>query len=348
MHSRYLWATTLLAVLLSVTGCTSMGNKTVIPAGVTVPGQGEHVSIQEVMVVVDASGSMWPGTSFAYAKALTQSMVRAFPDGNYKAGLLSYGGEWTFEWVDYPANLLDRPALESASDSLRFLSGSTPLNQAVAYVGETYFSPNKNRALIIVSDGKTESQPLLDTAVQMAYGGNLCIHTVQVGNDAAGGKLLADLANLTPCGSYRHGDTISTDAGMDAFVREVFFQDLAIMEMIGPDGTTGILGKVYFDSDKSTVKPEYNEMLDRVAGILKSTKDVFLSVQGHTDSTASNSYNMALSQRRAEAVCKALISRGVSEDRVFPKAYGEESPAAPNNSREGRRENRRVDLAVID
>jgi len=348
MRSICFRAAALVLIGLAVAGCKSMGNKTVIPAGVTVPAEGEHVSLHEVMVVVDASGSMFPGTSFAYAKALTQSMVKAFPDGSYKAGLLSYGGEWTFEWVDYPAKPLDRPALEQASDDLRFLSGSTPLNEAIAYVGDKYFSKTANRALIVVSDGKTEPQPLLDTAVSMAYGGNLCIHTVQVGEDAAGGKLLADLANLTPCGSYRHGDTISTEAGMDSFIREVFFQDLAIIEMVGPDGTKGVLGIVYFDIDKSIVKSEYHEMLGRIAEMLKSTSDVFLCVQGHTDYTASNAYNMGLAQRRAQAVCDALISRGVSTDRVFPKAYGEESPAASNSTREGRQLNRRVELSVIE
>lgn len=349
MHSRYLWATTFVIATLSIAGCKSMGDKIVIPAPVTVPDEGERVSIQEVMVVVDASGSMWPGTSFAYAKALTQSMVRAFPDGSYKAGLLSYGGEWTFEWVDYPTTPLNRSSLEAASDSVRFLSGSTPLNEAIAYVDATYFTRSANRALIIVSDGKTDTQPLLSTAVDMAYGGNLCIHTVQVGEDAAGGQLLAELAGITPCGSFRHGDSIATDSGMNAFVREVFFQDLAILEMIGPDGVAmGILGKVLFDIDKSFVKPEYNAMLDGVAEILKSTDDVFVCAQGHTDYTASNAYNMALSMRRAQAVCDALIARGVSKDRVFPKAYGEEAPTAPNNTRDGRQQNRRVELTVIE
>jgi OOP family OmpA-OmpF porin len=348
MRSICFRAAALMAVGLAVAGCKSMGNKTVVPASVTVPAEGERVSLHEVMVVVDASGSMFPGTSFAYAKALTQSMVKAFPDGSYRAGLLSYGGEWTFEWLDYPAMPLDRAGIEGASNDLRFISGSTPLNEAVAYVGEKYFSRNTNRALIVVSDGKTPAQPLFDTAADMAYGGNLCIHTVQVGDDAAGAKLLADLASLTPCGSYRHGDAISTVEGMDAFIREVFFQDLAIIEMTGPDGAKGILGKVLFDSDKSIVKSEYNELLDRVAEIVKTTPGVFLCVQGHTDSTASNAYNQALSQRRAEAVCQALIARGVSADRVFPKAYGEETPAAPNNNREGRKQNRRVEMAVVE
>ncbi|MBL7647411.1 MAG: OmpA family protein [Candidatus Hydrogenedentes bacterium] len=346
MQLKYSWAVTLIALGAALTGCTTMGNKTVVPASVTVPGPGEYVSLHEVMVVVDASGSMYPGTSFAYAKALTQSMVKAFPDGTYKAGLLSYGGEWTFQWIDHPMVPLNRPTLERSADDLRFLTGSTPLNEAIDYVGKKYFSTSANRALIIISDGKTPSHPLLDTAVQMAYGGNLCIHTIQVNDDAAGGKLLADLATVTPCGTFRHGDSIATDTGMDAFIREVFFQDLAVLETVSADGSRNVLGIVYFDTDKSVVKSEYLDMLKNVAGTIKATPGMIVRVQGHTDYTASNGYNMALSKRRAEAVAAALRAQGVGDGSLELKYYGEESPAADNGTREGRQKNRRVELSV--
>ena len=346
MQLKYSWAVTLIALGAALTGCTTMGNKTVVPASVTVPGPGEYVSLHEVMVVVDASGSMYPGTSFAYAKALTQSMVKAFPDGTYKAGLLSYGGEWTFQWIDHPLVPLNRPTLERSADDLRFLTGSTPLNEAIDYVGKKYFSTSANRALIIISDGKTPSHPLLDTAVKMAYGGNLCIHTIQVNDDAAGGKLLADLATVTPCGTFRHGDSIATDTGMDAFIREVFFQDLAVLETVSADGSRNVLGIVYFDTDKSVVKSEYFDMLKSVAGTIKATPGMIVRVQGHTDYTASNGYNMALSKRRAEAVAAALRAQGVGDASLEMKYYGEESPAADNGTREGRQKNRRVELSV--
>ncbi len=343
------WLFGMLIAGLSLAGCHTMGNKSVVPATVTVPGEGEHVGVQDVMVVLDASGSMWPGTSFAYGKALTESMVRGFPDGSYGAGLLSFGGEWQFEWTDYPMTPLNRVALEAAAAETRFLAGSTPLEEALDYAGTRYLNPNRARALIIVSDGKADRDAVLAKCVALSYGPvPLCIHTVQVGDDAEGGRLLSDMANLTPCGSFRHGDAIATDTGMDAFVREVFFQDLAVLEMVDSSGGKTVLGKILFATDSSVVTQEYNELLDKVAGILKSTNDVFLCVAGHTDSTASNSYNMALSMRRAESVCKALRDRGAGSDRLFPKAYGEESPAEPNNTPATRQQNRRVELLVID
>ena len=346
MHVKYSWALALAALGTVLAGCTTMGNKNVTQAPVTVPNAGEYVRLHEVMVVVDASGSMYPGTSFTYAKALTQSMVKAFPDGNYKAGLLSYGGEWTFEWVDHPLTPFDRTTMEDSADNLRFLTGSTPLNEAITYVGNKYFTSSANRALIIISDGKTPPQPVLDTAVKMAYGGNLCIHTIQVNDDPQGGKLLADLATVTPCGTYRHGDAIASDAGMTEFIRDVFFQDLAILETVSADGSRNILGIVYFDIDKSIVKSEYYDMLNSVAETIKSTPGMVVRVQGHTDYTASNDYNMALSKRRADAVATALLSKGVSQSSVHTKYYGEESPAADNSTTEGRQKNRRVEISV--
>ncbi|MCF6287486.1 MAG: OmpA family protein [Candidatus Hydrogenedentes bacterium] len=349
MRRNFNWLSTVLIAGLTLAGCHSLGDKFVIPATVTAPAEGEHVGLQEVMVVVDASGSMWPGSSFAYAKALTESMVKAFPDGHYGAGLLSFGGEWQFEWIDYPVRPLDRDSLEGAASDMRFLAGSPPLEDALSHVDAQSLRRTRARALIIVSDGKADRDAVLARCVELAHGpAPLCIHTVQVGDDAEGGRLLADMANLTPCGSYRHGDAIATDTGMDEFIREVFFQDLAVLEMIDGAGGKTILGKVLFASDSAVVTDEYNALLDKVAETLKTTADVFLCVDGHTDSTASNRYNKALSQRRAEAVCKALIARGASTDRVFPMAYGEENPTGPNNNRAARQQNRRVELTVID
>jgi outer membrane protein OmpA-like peptidoglycan-associated protein len=316
---------------------------------VTVPGEDEHVGLQDVAVVLDASGSMWPGTSFAYAKALTESMVKGFPDGHYGTSLLSYGGEWQFEWTDYPMAPLNREALEAAAAQTRFLAGSTPLESALAYVDQEYLKDTRARAVIVISDGKADRDAVLAQCVEMAYGPvPLCIHTVQVGNDAEGGRLLADMANITPCGSYRHGDSIATDVGMDAFIREVFFQDLAVLEMMDGDGNKQIIGKVFFAVDSAVIAPEYHALLDKVAGMLKSSDSLFICAAGHTDSTASDSYNMGLAQRRADAVYKALIARGADRDHVFTKAYGEEMPAATNQTRDGRQENRRVELKIID
>jgi outer membrane protein OmpA-like peptidoglycan-associated protein len=74
--------------------------------------------------------------------------------------------------------------------------------------------------------------------------------------------------------------------------------------------------------------------------------DSLVDVYGHTDSTGADQYNMDLSQRRADAVSRYLISRGVSSARLQAKGMGESYPVADNNTAEGRAKNRRVEVKI--
>lgn len=105
-----------------------------------------------------------------------------------------------------------------------------------------------------------------------------------------------------------------------------------------------ILEGVNFDNDKATLLPEAMATLDQAAATLKEWGNVKVEVAGHTDSKASDGYNMSLSQRRAEAVREYLISKGVAADRLTAKGYGESSPIADNETEKGRYMNRRVEL----
>jgi outer membrane protein OmpA-like peptidoglycan-associated protein len=105
-----------------------------------------------------------------------------------------------------------------------------------------------------------------------------------------------------------------------------------------------VLGDVNFDFDKATLKPSADEKIDKaVAHINEMSGDQF-EVKGYTDSIGSEAYNLKLSQRRAEAVRDALIKKGAPADRITAKGYGEASPVATNSTKEGRAQNRRVEL----
>ena len=101
---------------------------------------------------------------------------------------------------------------------------------------------------------------------------------------------------------------------------------------------------VLFDTGSSTLKPGADDSLNRVALYLQGQSNVNLRIEGHTDSRGSDSYNDALSQRRAEAVAHALTSRGVNPSRVEAIGRGKELPVATNDTAEGRQQNRRVEL----
>lgn len=115
-----------------------------------------------------------------------------------------------------------------------------------------------------------------------------------------------------------------------------------------PDGS-GILVNlpdVTFAVDSTQISPSFRAALDEVAASLQKYPNSLIDVMGHTDSTGSDSYNLDLSRRRAEAVANYLGMRGVSRARIATVGYGEQYPRADNSTEEGRALNRRVEIRI--
>jgi outer membrane protein OmpA-like peptidoglycan-associated protein len=105
-------------------------------------------------------------------------------------------------------------------------------------------------------------------------------------------------------------------------------------------------GDVTFDTDSAIIKPGLYSEIDRIANILNKYPMTVIQVEGHTDSTGSESYNMELSARRAEAVKNVLVQKGVDPSRILTLAFGESEPIASNDTEYGRARNRRVEIKV--
>ena len=105
---------------------------------------------------------------------------------------------------------------------------------------------------------------------------------------------------------------------------------------------------ILFALDKATLTKEDMERLDQLAQAVSSLKHYVIQVQGYTDQTGPKEYNLQLSQKRADAVIRYLTTNGkVPLVRIYSMGYGESDPAAPNSTRKGREQNRRVDLTVM-
>ncbi len=105
-------------------------------------------------------------------------------------------------------------------------------------------------------------------------------------------------------------------------------------------------GSVLFASNQSVLLPEAQTRLNQVADALMQSKQRTILIEGHTDSRGSAATNMALSQRRADAVRDYLVSRGYPSDKVTARGIGPDRPIASNDSAEGRANNRRVEIVV--
>ncbi|BBO99954.1 peptidoglycan-associated lipoprotein Pal [Sulfuriferula nivalis] len=101
---------------------------------------------------------------------------------------------------------------------------------------------------------------------------------------------------------------------------------------------------VYFDFDKYAVKSEYTPMIEAHAAYLVSHKDVKVTVQGNTDDRGSREYNLALGQRRADAVRKAMNLLNVPEAQMEAVSFGEEKPKAAGEDEAAWAQNRRADI----
>ena len=110
-----------------------------------------------------------------------------------------------------------------------------------------------------------------------------------------------------------------------------------------------ILEQVQFDTGKATIKKASDSLLDAVADVLRSHREISrIEVQGHTDNRGTSSLNKRLSQARAEAVVKAMVARGVEKARMTAKGYGQDVPIADNDTDEGRQKNRRVQFNIVE
>lgn len=105
---------------------------------------------------------------------------------------------------------------------------------------------------------------------------------------------------------------------------------------------------IRFDFDKAEIKPQYRDILNRIAGILMTLKQYSIYVYGYTDDVGTQDYNLKLSARRAQAVRGSLISAGIKPDAITAKGFGKSDPRAKGDTPKARSANRRVEIGIVD
>jgi outer membrane protein OmpA-like peptidoglycan-associated protein len=151
------------------------------------------------------------------------------------------------------------------------------------------------------------------------------------------------------------GDTYSVK--LMSFDEDVVFSEIPVPQQAGliefdyqikyELPKTYVLENVYFDTGKASLKSESYASLNNLVKVLKAKKSMVIEIGGHTDNVGSSESNQALSQRRADAVKKYLVSKGVASAQIQTKGYGDSQPIEYNETPEGRQKNRRTQITVL-
>jgi outer membrane protein OmpA-like peptidoglycan-associated protein len=134
------------------------------------------------------------------------------------------------------------------------------------------------------------------------------------------------------------------DAQRNAASLEAQLRDLQAKQT--DRGLVLTLGDVLFDSGQATLKPGAASTIDRLAAFLTQSPERSVAIEGHTDSMGSDSFNLSLSENRANSVKAALVAKGIQAQRIVAVGKGEGVPVASNDNSAGRQQNRRVEIIV--
>ncbi len=207
---------------------------------------------------------------------------------------------------------------------------------------------------------------MLRKAIIVAVSGSMlvgCAENVRNNPNTAGGAIIGALGGAAIGtlfgGSDRRNALIGAGIGMLAGAAVGQYMDRQERELradlagtgavVNRDGDSLLVSfpaNVTFGVDSAAIRPGFYRTLDDVSGTLNRYPQSYLDVVGHTDSTGSEAYNQALSERRAGSVSNYFRSRGVEPARIASYGMGETQPVASNADSYGRQQNRRVELRI--
>lgn len=242
--------------------------------------------------------------------------------------------------VGPPINAAKKTALEEVEGS--YLRIHYVLNDGATKPGalqtmRDFEKAARNGGATVVGQYPDKCKAVLDDSM---HGGDDCIdYGITVKSTSPGKEVWAFMESTDEGGGYElrvAEREVAPKAGTpDPVVNEM-------LEKIIKEGYVTV--HINFDIGQASIKQESIPTIAQIVEMMKLAPELNIEVAGHTDSIGSGPLNQALSESRAQSVVKTLIESGVPESRLSAKGYGESKPVADNKTREGRAQNRRVEL----
>ncbi len=339
--------------------------------------------VNNIVIVMDDSTSMsekyGAKTKLDISKELLGAVNNSLPELNYKAQLITFGPK-NRVYNNFGPAQYSTSGLGASLDAVKNPVGGSnvPLANALQTAGASLKNSQGKIAVIVISDGDLMDKVPVKAAAALKkqYGDRLCIYTILLDDSPAGKKIMEQVAAAGTCGFATTANDLAGSGKLAAFVEGVFLTKAApapkpvaaapadsdgdgVIDSLDqcpntPKGATvnergcwTYQATVLFGFDSTVIDPQAFNMLDEAVKVLGQNQDLKVEIDGHTDSTGPAEYNMVLSEKRAQAVMKYFVDKGVDAGRLTAKGFGLTQPIADNGSKEGRAKNRRVELKPV-
>ncbi len=308
-----------------------------------------------IIILFDASNSMTrqykkgsPESRYEIARNILREKIVQLPNLGYNAGLYLYTPYTELE----PMAPLDKVGWVEAVNSMPAEpKGPTLLAQSLRKLDPVLQGLSGKTVVYIFSDGSYSQiggiKEPEDYTREYANKYNVCFYVIGAPQDNSAQKRLGDMAKANAC---------SRVIPFSKFVENPEYTTGALFtvkatERIVTISETRIVGleidSIQFDFDKASLRTSYVDEVDALGAFLQQNPNAYVLLEGYTDNSGPEEYNLALALRRADSISNYLMDNyNITSDRVVVNYYGPANPAADNATAQGRAMNRRVEIAV--
>ncbi len=307
-----------------------------------------------IVVLFDASGSMaQPYKDTGMAKVeIAKKLLKdrgAIPELGYNAGLYSFT-PWETFYEMQPYNQAKMAAAIDQLPTTDLATRATPLGQGIQNLGPILDGVSGKTTVFIFSDGTYTFRPRinpLNAARALDQKHDVTYYLISSAETDKQSKLLDDIAAINQSSRVVSFDTFLENPDYYTGALYVVKTNEITEEIIKQKVVGFSLRDIQFDFDKFDIRPEYQDEMEALAKFLVEHPDATGLIQGFTDITGPEEYNLLLSQRRVESVRDYLAQNfNLDPGRLVLQWYGPANPIASNDTREGRAKNRRVEVDI--